>query len=343
VLADVNDELAPHGLTLGHDPWTVAIATIGGTISTNGLGFLGGKYGSMGQQVLALEVVLADGSILRTRPAQPHSTGLDLNHLFIAAEGSLGVITAAAARTFPIAEASIRLGYHFETFEAGFQVLLEMHRIGLAPAILDYGERTPPDGSDSWEAQLPTLYVGFLGVREEVDGESRRASEICVAGGGAAIEQDEVEAFWNERHVPAERFASRRAGAWPGGGRCFDYMHVALPVPAVLAYRAQAIALAAEHRVDVVETGLWVHAGLYSMVLVTSGETANSRMSRVVDACLRNAISVGGSIEYCHGVGVRLAHLMREEHGVGLDVMRAVKRALDPKGILNPGKMALDG
>jgi glycolate oxidase len=110
----------------------------------------------------------------------------------------------------------------------------------------------------------------------------------------------------------------------------------------VLAYRAQAVALAAEHLVDVVETGLWVHAGLFSMVLVTSGETAKSRMSQVVDACLRHAIGVGGSIEYCHGVGVRLAHLMREEHGVGLDVMRAIKRALDPKGILNPGKLALD-
>jgi FAD/FMN-containing dehydrogenase len=341
VLADVNRELAPHGLMLGHDPWTFAIATIGGTISTNGLGFLGGKYGSMGQQVLALEVVLADGSVLRTRSVQPHSTGVDLNHLFIAAEGSLGIITAAAVRTFPVAEASIRLGYRFETFEAGLQALLGMHRIGLAPAILDFGERTPPEQSDWWEAQPPTLYVGFLGVREEVDGQSRRASEIC-ARGGTPIEQDEVEAFWNERHVPAERFASGRTGSWPGGGRCFDYIHVALPVPAVLGYRTQARAIADEHRVDVVETGLWVHAGLFSMVLVTSGEAASSRMSQVVDACLRHAIGVGGSVEYCHGVGVRLAHLMREEHGVGLDVMRAVKRALDPTGILNPGKMALD-
>jgi D-lactate dehydrogenase (cytochrome) len=248
-------------------------------------------------------------------------------------------------RTFPIAESSIRLGYRFETFEAGFQALLEMQRIGLAPAILDYGECTPPEGgaqSDWWEAQPPTLYVGFLGVREEVDGQSRRAAEICARGGGAPIEQDEVEAFWNERHVPADRFASRRASSWPGGGRCFDYIHVALPVPAVLGYRTQARVIADEHRVDVVETGLWVHPGLFSMVLVASGEAAISRMSQVVDACLRHAIGVGGSFEYCHGVGVRLAHLMREEHGVGLDVMRAMKRALDAKGILNPGKMALN-
>jgi glycolate dehydrogenase FAD-linked subunit len=152
-------------------------------------------------------------------------------------------------------------------------------------------------------------------VREQVDGQSR--------------------------HVPAEGFAQRRAGSWPGGGRCFDYLHVALPVPAVLEYRAQAVAIAGEHAVDVVETGLWAYPGLFSMVLVTSGEAATLRMAQAVDACLRVAIRLGGSIEYCHGVGMRLAHLMREEHGPGLDVMRTLKRALDRKGILNPGKMAL--
>ncbi len=149
VLSDVNEELAPLGLTLGHDPWTVGIATIGGTISTNGLGFLGGKYGSMGQQVLAVEAVLWDGTVLRTRPAQPHSTGIDLNHLFIGAEGSVGVITAAAVRAFPIPESSVRFGFRFGSFEAGFEALLAMRRIGLEPAVLDFGERpSPPEGGD---------------------------------------------------------------------------------------------------------------------------------------------------------------------------------------------------
>jgi FAD/FMN-containing dehydrogenase len=347
VLSDVNDDLAPHGLTLGHDPWTVGIATIGGAISTNGLGFLGGKYGSMGQQVLAIEAVLADGTVVRTRPAQPHSTGIDLNHLFIAGEGSLGVITAAAVRAFPIPESSVRSGFRFVSFEAGFEALLKMRRIGLTPAVLDYGHRpSPPEGGDGggWEAQEPTLYLGFLGLREEVAALTSRASAICVAGGGTAIEQDEVEEFWSERHVPADRFAERRRGqmagnSWPGAGRCFDYVHVSLPVSAVLEYRIRALAIAAEQGVDVVETGLWVHAGLFSMVLVATGEEAQARMSRAVDAILRLAISSGGSMEYCHGVGVRLAHLMREEHGeAGVEVMRRVKAALDAGGVLNAGK-----
>lgn len=339
VLASVNEALSPHGLMLGHDPWTVAIATVGGAISTNGLGFLGGKYGSMGQQVLALEAVLADGTVLRTGPAQPHATGPNLDHLFIAAEGSLGVITAAAVRAFPVPEASVRLGYRFSTFEDGFEALLEMRRIGLAPALLDYGERAPRTTGAAWETQPPTLYLGFLGVREEVEGQARRAAAICARG--TPIAADEVEEFWDERHVSAERFARRRAVSWPGEGRCFDYIHVALPVSAVLEFRARATAIALDQDVDVVETGLWVHAGLFSMVMLAEGDGATQRMARAVDVCLRLALDLGGSVEYCHGVGVRLAHLMREEHGAGLDVLRALKRALDPKGILNPGKMAL--
>jgi FAD/FMN-containing dehydrogenase len=110
----------------------------------------------------------------------------------------------------------------------------------------------------------------------------------------------------------------------------------------VLAYRERATALARAEDVDVVETGLWVHAGLFSMGLATSGEDGPARMSRAVDAALRLAIESGGSIEYCHGVGVRLAPLMREEHGAGLDVMRELKRTLDPHHILNPGKLALE-
>jgi FAD/FMN-containing dehydrogenase len=115
-------------------------------------------------------------------------------------------------------------------------------------------------------------------------------------------------------------------------------VHVSLPVGAVLEYRTRAQAICAEHGVDVVETGLWVHAGLFSMVLVSSGDDAQARMTRAVDAILRLGISAGGSMEYCHGVGVRLAHLMREEHGeAGVEVMRRVKAALDPLGLL-PGR-----
>src|SRR5207249_5336402 len=95
VLESLEERLNQDGFILGHDPWTVPIATVGGTISTNSLGYLGGRYGSMGDQVLGLTVMLANGTLVRTRPMPRSSTGPRLRHLFIGAEGTLGVIVEA--------------------------------------------------------------------------------------------------------------------------------------------------------------------------------------------------------------------------------------------------------
>ena len=120
VLADLATALAPHGLILGHDPWTVPIATVGGTISTNSLGYRGAKYGSMGDQVLGLEVVLPGGNVLRTRAVPRSSTGPRLHHLFVGAEGAFGVITAATLRVFPAPERREIVGLDFPSFADGF-------------------------------------------------------------------------------------------------------------------------------------------------------------------------------------------------------------------------------
>lgn len=356
VLKDVDRALNAHGLILGHDPWTVPVATIGGTISTNGLGYRGSKYGSMGDQVLAVEAVMPDGTVVRTRPPWPHSTGLNLKFLFVDGEGEFGIVTAAAIRAFPMPELRVLRGYRFDTFEAGFNATLRMYGIGLVPALMDYGERSaPPPGAAArstvrWQDEPPSLYLGFEGFREEVEAQARRAAAICEESGAAPIEQEEVEEFWQTRHVPAERFArtraSRRAMPEQSGDEParFDYVHVALPASRVLEYRERALALAREHGVHVLENGTWVWPGLFSMVMANAEATAEEaarNMARTVDGCLRLAHALGGSMEYCHGVGVRLAHLMEEEHGAGLTVMRLIKRALDPNGVMNPGKMAL--
>jgi FAD/FMN-containing dehydrogenase len=341
-LAEVDDALVSQGLVLRHDPWTFGIATVGGAIATNGLGFLGGRYGSMGEQVLGLEVVLAGGAVLRTPGVSPRSAGINLDRMFIAAEGGLGVITAAWLRAWPRPEAQRLAGWRFPSFEAGFGAVLAMQAIGLHPAVLDFGD-APEEGAEA------TLYGGFEGLAEEVDVFLARAGRCSVDAGGVAVPQVDVDAFWERRHVPAESFAQRRAAgatARPAAGaRIFDYVHVSLPASRVLAYRAAMLEAARAGGVRVVETGVWVAPGLFSAVFVgdDGGSDVVARMSATVDACLRLAHAHGGSMEYCHGAGVRLAHLLREEHGeAGIDVLRALKRALDPRGVLNPGKWAFE-
>ena len=121
VLADVDAALSEHGLGLGHDPWTFPVATVGGALSTNGLGYTGGRYGGIADQALALEVVLPDGAVLRTKPVGRHSSGPDLARLFIGAEGTLGVITAAALRGPATAGAPGAAGVRLPTLRGGLR------------------------------------------------------------------------------------------------------------------------------------------------------------------------------------------------------------------------------
>src|SRR5919109_2054291 len=143
VLSRLEDALRAEGLTLGHDPWTVGIATAGGTISTNGLGYRGGQYGSMGEQVLGLEVVLPDGEVLRTRAVPKSSTGPDLTQLFIGAEGVFGLVTEATLQVFPAPEAHALLAFTFPTFARGFAAVMEMAAMGLRPALMELTEDFP--------------------------------------------------------------------------------------------------------------------------------------------------------------------------------------------------------
>jgi glycolate oxidase len=125
------------------------------------------------------------------------------------------------------------------------------------------------------------------------------------------------------------------------GGAQFDYAHVGVPLAALPTVRAVAHDLVRRHGLRLVEEGLWHWPELYSVVVAgPSGSAPGVRFT--IDGVCRAAQDAGGTMEYCHGVGWQLAHLMEREHGTaGLDVLRRVKAALDPAGILNPGKAGL--
>jgi FAD/FMN-containing dehydrogenase len=123
-----------------------------------------------------------------------------------------------------------------------------------------------------------------------------------------------------------------------------DWIHVALPASKVLPFRAAAMELVKKHGVQVLESGLWIQPELFSMPLGIHDDGTNKAqltLEETVDQLLHLVHEMGGSMEYTHGVGVKLASLMAEEHGYGVEVMRRIKKTLDPRGIMNPGKMAL--
>ncbi len=340
VLESLDKRLNEEGFILGHDPWTVPVATVGGAISTNSVGYRAGIYGSMGDQVLGLEAVLPTGEVIETRSVAKSSTGIDLRSLFIGGEGCFGVITEAAIKIFPMPEMRALYALAFDSFEQGYGAIQKMFARGLRPAMVDFGD------SEEKFPGAARLYIAFEGAREIVEAEAKLALALCMEAGGSSLPQREAEEFWNERHSIARRFMENRRQRRERGrdGIYRDWIHVALPASKVLAFRTAAIKIIAKRGVHLQESGLWVRPEFFSMPLrIDDSGTGQAQLAleETVEELLHLVQKMGGSMEYTHGVGVKLAPLMAAEHGYGLEVMRKIKRTLDPNNIMNPGKMGL--
>src|SRR5436309_6166965 len=334
-LAQVDAALAPHGLMLGHDPWTVGVATVGGALATNGLGYLGARAGSFGAQVRALEAVLADGTIVRTRSSPARSTGLDLARLLVGTEGTFGIITEATLAALPVPEERVIHAWRLPSFDAGVAVAAGLRRTGVRPACLELSADDAPGPAE--------LLLVFDGLGGEAKLHAQRAARLVVAAGGERLGAAEAERQWEERHAIAERWAATRRGGgeWPPDGTQFDYAHVGVPLGGLSAVRTTAHALVERHGLGLVEEGLWHWPELYSVVVGGPPGSAEG-VRAAIDGICAAAIDAGGTLEYCHGVGWKLAHLAEREHGAaGLAVLRRLKAALDPANIMNPGKGGL--
>ena len=378
VLQQLEEALAEHGLRLGHDPYSFPIATVGGAISTNGVGYRASAFGPMGEQVLALEAVLPDGRILTTRAVPKYSSGPNLNQLFIGSEGVFGIITGATLRSSRVPEAQAFATASFNSFEQGFKAAAEILAMGIRPTLLDLTEETGHI----------RLYMLFEGYQEGVAAQQGRAVQLCGESGGRDIGPKPTEGYWQDRHQSGETYQRNALGkprrvrwnTWRGRG--FDYLHLALPISQVLEYRRRSQEIMAGSGVKVVEYSIWSRPELFSMLLApdslfppsvspglpsagayvstsslsedpslsplgkgghrgVADDAYRESLSRVVEEVLTLAQDMGGVMEYCHGVGIKLGHLLAREMGVGHDVVRAMKQALDPANIMNPGKLGL--
>lgn len=341
VLQDLVEALAGHGLMPGHDPYSVPIATVAGTISTNGVGYRAAAFGPMGQQVVALEVVLPDGRVLSTRPVPKYSSGPILNYLFIGSEGVFGIITKATIRVYRLPESSVFATSSFETFDRGFGAAAELLALGIRPTLLDLTEE---------EEEGILLHLLFEGYKEGVAADHNRSMQVCARFGGQDVGPEPTKNYWRDRHRSGKNYKEAMLGRprqvrWDRwGGRSFDYLHLALPVSQVLDYRKKCEAILAGSGVRVVEYSIWSRPELFSMMLSPEPDAEGDfrdNMGQVVEQVLTLAQDMGGIMEYCHGVGVKLNHLLARELGVGHDVIRDLKQALDPANIMNPGKLGL--
>ena len=340
VLGDVERCLAEQGLMLGHDPYSVPIATIAGTISTNGVGYRASAYGPMGDQVVGLEAVLPDGRVMTTRAVPMYSSGPNLNHLFIGTEGSFGVITKATIKVFRLPEAQAFCAVSFDSFTEGFNAVVEMVGLGIKPSLLDLTE----------EEDGVVLHLLFEGFREGVEAQHQRGLMVCASEGGRHLGPEPTMDYWEVRRDSAENYKNSRLGqtAQRPLEPLVQPSRVRLPAHGLARIPRAGLSPPSRrhHSRRRYQVGgirylepprIILHAG--GARVRGSSRRQRTAWARTVDEVLQLAQDMGGVMEYCHGVGVKLNHLLAREMGTGHDVLQSMKRLLDPNNIMNPGKL----
>jgi FAD/FMN-containing dehydrogenase len=347
VLADLDAAARAHGLRLGHDPWSVGIATVGGAVSTDSLGYHAARFGSMGQQLRAAEVVLGDGTTVRTRPLPRQSSGPQLAGLWAGSEGTMGVLTELAVELFPVPEAQVFVSVGFDSFAQGFSVAVRMHDLGIRPVLFDLSEGETAD--EDAAGYRTVLRVCFEDARELAEAQAARTLAEGLAAGGIDLGPGPARSHWEARHdvairwkanlqplLPSQRWERRR---WANA----DYLHISMPVSRMLDYHARAMSITARHGLRVREAGIWTDPRLYGLFIYDPDEAQpagrSAALAEGVEALLSLALELDGGVEFCHGLGAKLAGWAEREWGTALPLARRLKSAVDPAGVLSPGRL----
>lgn len=337
-LKELEEHLEEHGLALNQEQGSFKVATVGGSISTAGFGRKHQKYGAISDRVMSLEVVLADGSILRTGPKVLYtSTGYRLNQLFIGAEGTLGIIVEATLRVEPLPEArDLVMGFFDNFWEA-----LEAAKKTLASGVTFVGgEAYELDNAASWggpQGKNGVFYVSLEGTKGEVEAEEDFVKRIIEEAGGILANED-----------AAGRLSGKYTIQWCGARAVTGYEDSFMPyVPLEKTrqfYDKVWNEIMPKYGIVPSADGKYgVDIGRYKMVYgkfcISLGEKGWEDYKKAFREIVELAASMGGSIAGCAGIGIKHQDYLGLEYSdIALDVMWRIKKALDPDDIMNPGK-----
>ncbi|BDP43532.1 oxidoreductase (plasmid) [Deinococcus aetherius] len=342
---NLNRRLRPHGLFFPVDPG--ADASLGGMAATNASGTTTVRYGGMREHVAALRVALVDGRVLTLgSAARKSSSGYALKGLFIGSEGTLGVITSLTLRLHPLPPATASAQLAFPDVEAAVGASLTLRGLGVLPERLEFVDaatvRAVNRHRDRRDPEEPTLWVEVAGRdRGDVDAQLALVAEAAGLHGGQVVGEartpEAAGALWAARHGVYDALRA----AWPGHAtRIGD---VCVPLPALAGTAALALRLLGERGLTAPLVGHIGDGNLHLLMHAPPDDAgAWARIDHVLHALAAHAVAVGGTCTGEHGVGLRKRAYLRAEHGDALDVMRDVKALLDPRGLLNPGKVVGD-
>ena len=338
----LNDHLKNTGLMFPIDPG--ADATIGGMTATRASGTTAVRYGTMRDNVLGLTVVLADGRIIRTGGrARKSSSGYDLTRLFVGSEGTLGVITEITLRLFGRPEAVSSAVCPFKTMKGATDTVITTIQLGIPVARIEIIDEPQLEAVNRYSKTnypiAPTLFFEFHGISQaSVDEQARAVQDIASENGAIefhwASTPEERATLWQARHNVLYATMALRPGAKPWTS------DVCVPISR---FSECILATQDDLRQSNITAPLVGHAGDGNFHLIfmvdpddpVEMETVKAANARLVE----RALSMGGTCTGEHGVGFGKLKYLPKEHGDALETMRAIKRALDPQNLMNPGKL----
>lgn len=341
----LNEELRATGLMFPVDPG--ANASLGGMAATRASGTTAVRYGTMRDNVLALEVVTAAGEILRTGTgARKSSSGYDLTGLFVGSEGTLGLMTELTLRLYGQPEAISAAVCGFETVEEAVQTVIDTIQCGLPMARIELMDTDSVRAVNAYARmdlpEKPHLLLEFHGSPAGVTEQAESFGALAVDHGGSgfdwATRTEARTALWTMRHNAYYAILAARPGA----------RAVVTDICVPISKLAQAIE---ETRADLQEAGvpgpILGHVGdgnFHAVLLVDESDPGELARAKAAAArMVERSLALGGTATGEHGIGVGKLDYMAREHGTGWAMMGAIKAALDPEGIMNPGKLVPPG
>ncbi|CAB3838759.1 FAD-binding oxidoreductase [Achromobacter ruhlandii] len=331
-----------HGLTMGHWPSSFGISTVGGWVACRGAGQLSTRYGKIEDMVFGMDVVLADGSLITVGGYSRAAVGPDLLQLFIGSEGTLGVVVRVRLKLHRLPDYGRAIAYGFETFAAGLLACRQIMQRGANPAALRLYDALE-SGVQFGQPDLNVLLVADEGPRPMVDAVMDISDEVCRESGVALDGETVFERWLDTRYLTgksAEGFKRgpgfvadtlEMAGRWSDLPAIYDEVVAAVnAVPGTLAGSA--------HQSHAYVDGACLYFSLRGEVAV---EDRAQWYRRAWDAANAVLIKYNAALSHHHGVGLLRSPYMRESLGPAFAVLLAVKQALDPGNLLNPGKLGL--
>jgi D-lactate dehydrogenase (cytochrome) len=337
----LNEHLRSTGLFFSVDPG--ANSTIGGMAATRASGTNSVRYGTMRENVLSLKVVLPDGCVIRTaRRARKSAAGYDLTRLFVGSEGTLGVITEVTVRLYGVPAAVSSAVCSFPSVETAVNVVIKTIQAGVPVARIELADAVQMSAINKYSKLdlpvAPTLWLEFHGTEASVAEQAKMVQMIASDHGGTdfswVTKREDRDRLWRARHDAAYADKALREGAqlWS--------TDVCVPISRL----AECIT---ETQKDVAASFLPApivgHAGdgnfHVNFVLNPNDPREMAEAERMNQRLVHRALSLDGTCTGEHGVGCGKIDFLIAEHGQAVSVMRAIKKALDPDNIMNPGKI----